>query len=572
MRKPRGIWGVFLERCGLLCSSSDGAALAITLAFMLPASILFVGVYGVGELVRNKIELQNAADAAAYSAAVVQADYLSRMATVNKAMAWTYVDLQKRSLDAAMDMFSAYVIKQFNDDLNMCKQRNTPCHMHDPGVNYNCGTDVLVDSTALKILGTGLGVPFLAKEFNGQGTGARFLLSQLIHVTTANIKGKGFAANIPKIYKYSYNIINMSKKLVDLHSEYPKKIKETARQVAVANMVECEDDYFVNVTCGNENLSFFFMTGSDDNEKAFISFADPTLEDFSPKSVFGPGTDDWIVRKGALGFWRVYKQTKTHLFASWDWFWTRWVHVQFFDVPLHLPPITPGGATGRGHPKYHGYDSMFKVIKNDLPIGLLVTPAVPITLTPEFFGKSGSITVAIARKSPNPLSAFTPQGRSMSAPGILSAFDVSAAGGSRPEYMCAIASARAGYKQYNSDKQKKLESSEYTLGYVIADKEKTWNLIETDWDAMFLPVRHAWDLCAGTSLAQTFAPDPLAGGNILKTIMLDKDNWTDKDGKKVDKKNLPDWENLSPPGGLVKDDKSKDNKLDWAKLSSYLGH
>ena len=246
------------------------------------------------------------------------------------------------------------------------------------------------------------------------------------------------------------------------------------------------------------------------------------------------------------------------------------MHVQVADVSMHLPPIAPGGAYGRGHPEYHGYD--FNIIKEGYPIGLLVTPAVPITLLPEFFGKSGSITVAIARKTPNPLAAFTPQGRSMMAPGILSAFNVSAAGGNRPEYMCAISSARAAYKQYNSDKKKKLESSEYTVGYVKADREKTWNLSETDWDAVFLPVRHAWDLCAGVSAAQTFVPDPLSGGNILKTVMLDKNNWTDKDGKKVDKKDLPDWENIKPPGGLVKDENSKDNKLDWEKLSKYLGH
>ena len=135
------------------------------------------------------------------------------------------------------------------------------------------------------------------------------LPSQMVHVIGANAQGKGVLANLPKIYKYSYAIAKMTKKLKDLYDEYPKKIKETAQQVAVANMMECKDDFIVNVTTGNEKLSFFFMPGTDDNEKAFISFADPTLEDFSPKKVFGPGTDDWIVRKGPLGFWRVYKQT-----------------------------------------------------------------------------------------------------------------------------------------------------------------------------------------------------------------------------------------------------------------------
>ena len=432
MKKKPSVLSIFLERCGLLYSNCDGAALAITLAFMLPVSILFIGIYGVGEIVRNKIELQNAADAAAYSAAVVQADYLSRMATVNKAMAWTYVDLQRRSFDAAMDMFCTYIIKQFQSDLDMCKQRNMPCHMHVPGIHYNCGTDLLVKDWSLEIFGTGTGVPLLATKFNGQNKASRFLLSQAVHVTKANIKNKGFIANVPKIYKYSYNIIKMTKKLKDLYDEYPKKIKETAQQVAIANMMECKDDYIINITTGNEKLSFFFMTGSDDNEKAFISFADPTLKDFSPKSVFGPGTDDWIVRKGAIGFWRVYKQTETHLHAAWDWFWTRWVHVQILEEPLHLPPITPGGAIGRGHPKYYGYESFFKIIKKDSPIGLIVTPAIPVTLLPEFFGKSGSITVAIARKTPNPLSAFTSQGRSMTAPRHTFGIQCKCGGGKSP--------------------------------------------------------------------------------------------------------------------------------------------
>ena len=129
------IWTVFSGRCRELATDSKGAALAITLAFVMPIYLLVIGIYGIGEVVRNKIELQNAADAAAYSAAAVQADYLSRIATVNKAMAWTYVDLQKRSLDLAMDTFCKYVFLQFQKDFNMVRQKNTPCHMHVPGVH-----------------------------------------------------------------------------------------------------------------------------------------------------------------------------------------------------------------------------------------------------------------------------------------------------------------------------------------------------------------------------------------------------------------------------------------------------
>ena len=571
---PTTVWGVFADRSRDLAKGKSGAALAVTLAFVMPIYLVVIGIYGVGEFVRDKIELQNAADAAAYSAAVVQADYLSRMATINKAMAWTYVDLQKRSLDLAMDAFCAKVFAAFQSDLAMCIRKNRPCHMHVPGVHFNCGTHIAVNSTVLEVAGTGVGLPEVAKKFNGQGFMGRFLLNHAWKIARANIKKKGVVANTPKVLKYSRNIIQMMKKLRDLHSQYPKKIKETAQQIAIANMMECKDEYYVKVFLGDPKLSFFFLTGSESNEKTFISFADPTLKDYSPKTVFGAGTDDWIVRKGKLGFWRVYRQTKTHLYAEWEWFWTRWVHV-FWPVPptnLHLPPITPSGASKMGTRKYYGYNGILPIIKRHLPIGLVVPPAVPITLLPTFFGKSGSITVAIVRRTANPLALFAGRGTSatsQTAPGILSAFNPRVADGSRPEFMCAIASARAGYKQYEKSKEKKLKSSDYTIGYVKASKEKSWNLIETDWDAVMLPVKHAWSMCAGAGKVQTFAVNQ---GNILKDLLLDKKDWVDSQGKNADQRKLPDWEKLSPPGGLIADNKAKDRKLDWVKLRDYLQH
>ena len=566
---PVTVIGVFIGRCRELFADSKGAALAITLAFVMPIYLLVIGIYGIGEVVRNKIELQNAADAAAYSAAVVQADYLSRIATVNKAMAWTYVDMQKRSLDWAMDSFCKYVFTQFQEDLNKARRNNQPCHMHVPGVHYNCGTDLLVYDFALLFSGTGLGVPELAKEFNGQNTWNRFLLLQAYHTAAAEFQGKGSIVNSVKVLGYSYNLIEMMSKLNKLREEYPKKVKEAAQQIAVANMMECKDEYMIHVSLDETLTVFSTLLNTEENEKDFIAFADPTLKDFSPKKVFGPGTDDWIVRAKTPGFSRVYKQTKTHLYAKWDWFWTRWVHVNLLEIQLHLPPFL-GGDYKRGHPEYHGYDSFFKYIQKDMPIGLVVAPAIPLTLSPLFFGKSGAITVAIARKTSNPFSVFGWGGsRSLTAPSILSAFNPSVAGGNRPEYMCAIASARAGYKAYEKDKEKKRKSSDYNIGYEYARGEKIWNLVETDWDGVMLPVRNAWDYCIGIGPAQTFTT---GSGNILKDIMLDKKNWVDSKGKKIESKNLPDWEKLKPPAGLIADKNSKDSKLQWDKLRNYLGH
>lgn len=82
-----------------LAREESGVALMLTLAVFLLLYVLCCGVYATGETVRQRIEVQNACDAAAYSAAVVQADALSRMAVVNRAMAWTYIQLCREEMD-----------------------------------------------------------------------------------------------------------------------------------------------------------------------------------------------------------------------------------------------------------------------------------------------------------------------------------------------------------------------------------------------------------------------------------------------------------------------------------------
>ncbi len=82
-----------------LAREEGGVALMLTLAVFLLLYVLCCGVYATGEIVRQRIQVQNACDAAAYSAAVVQADALSRMAVVNRAMAWTYIQLCREQMD-----------------------------------------------------------------------------------------------------------------------------------------------------------------------------------------------------------------------------------------------------------------------------------------------------------------------------------------------------------------------------------------------------------------------------------------------------------------------------------------
>lgn len=105
-----------------LRQEESGVALMLTLSVFLLLYVVCAGVYSIGETVRQKIELQNACDSAAYSAAVAQADGLSRMAMINRAMSWTYVQLTNMQIDFITYQWLSLVCKRYYEDLDMCRQ------------------------------------------------------------------------------------------------------------------------------------------------------------------------------------------------------------------------------------------------------------------------------------------------------------------------------------------------------------------------------------------------------------------------------------------------------------------
>lgn len=64
----------------------SGQALVVMLAFMAVLSAAFIAVFNVGQIVNDKIKLTNAADAAAYSAALWEARSLNYQAYLNRAI------------------------------------------------------------------------------------------------------------------------------------------------------------------------------------------------------------------------------------------------------------------------------------------------------------------------------------------------------------------------------------------------------------------------------------------------------------------------------------------------------
>ncbi|MBQ9726364.1 MAG: hypothetical protein IJV65_02535 [Kiritimatiellae bacterium] len=107
----------FLGSIRRLARDENGAALAFTLGAVLFLYVFCGGAYMAGETIRRKAELQNACDAAAYSASVVQADVLSRMAVLNRAMSWSYVQMTRAQMDAIVYRWLDLTRWRFRQDL-----------------------------------------------------------------------------------------------------------------------------------------------------------------------------------------------------------------------------------------------------------------------------------------------------------------------------------------------------------------------------------------------------------------------------------------------------------------------
>lgn len=120
---------IALNEAKRLRREESGVALMLTLSIFMLLYVVCAGVYSIGETVRQKVELQNACDSSAYSVAVVQADGLSRMAMVNRAMSWSYIQLTNMQIDYITYKWLCKVYERFVADRSMC-------------ANWNSGTDV----------------------------------------------------------------------------------------------------------------------------------------------------------------------------------------------------------------------------------------------------------------------------------------------------------------------------------------------------------------------------------------------------------------------------------------------
>ena len=436
---------ILIQRMRELAAGDSGVACVFTVTVSLIIFLLGFAIYACGETVRQRIELQNAADSAAYSAALVQADTISRIAVINKAMAWNYVMMTRRQMDHIVDGWMARVLDMWESSRTVTGnyQNLCACHPRFEGLNWRVGT---APGGA-----PGEVVHQLIRVNNSQDVWIpEIAAARAVH------SQKNPVAMLESLRKCIDSMNRAEKELIDGMRE---RIENAVEFAVNANVSLTENDRKVREKREIDWTIYNLRDASDyfeppkEDETHFLSFGD-----FSGTGteIYGAGADNWLIAENSSGFQRNYTQAPNALTAAWFTYNQVWIHsVACTFAGVIINPVQ--AITGE-----MARDMYFTGQK-----------ACPWVLKKNFFEADGAIVVGVSRPLNNPF-AFVFDGREKS--GIYSAFEVGGGG----QTMWSVSGARAGYRLPEWTK------GEYRNRGSI---QKKYNLCVTDWDAMFLPLR-----------------------------------------------------------------------------------
>ena len=439
------VTGILKQRLCALVRDDSGVAFAFTVTAGLIVFLFGFAVYACGETVRQRIELQNAADAAAYSAALVQADTLSRIAVINRAMAWNYVMMTRRQMDHIVERWLGRVLEHWNNSRNVTQayQNVCACHPRAEGANWRVGVSA--------------------------GGGGGEVIHQLIRLNGSQdewipilqaYRGVGAAMNPESILSSLREcILSMNRAEENLISGLKRRIENAVEFIVKADISLTPNDRSVrnrreirwHIHDLQEGSAYLKTLGGD--EDRFFGFGE-----FSggARKILGRGADVWLKQTANEGFQRDYVQSGSSLSAMWFTYNQVWIHHKYCQFAgLVVQPVAP--VTGE-----MARDAYFNGVA-----------AKPKVLKPDFFRARGALVVGVSRPLNNPF-AFIFGGREQA--GIFSAFNVGGGG----QTMWGVSAARAGYRLSN------WREGEYRNRGSIDDQE---NLRVTDWDAELLPLR-----------------------------------------------------------------------------------
>ena len=427
-----------------LAGDESGVALVFTLTVSLIIFLFGFAIYAVGETVRERMELQNAADAAAYSGALVQADTISRVAVINKAMAWNYVMMTRRQMDHIMDSWLNRVTMSWHQyrAATQAYQNICSCHPRTEGVNWRVGVSPG-------------GAPGEVVHQLIRINGTQDVFIPVIESARSVNAARNPVSLLESLRKCAASMNQAEKELI---AGLKKRIENAVEYMVKTNVSLTENDKTVKgkreirwTLHDLKDASIYFEPLKRD-EKRFLGFGG-----FSgtAQSVLGTGADTWLKLNGANGFQRNYMQAGNTLSAVWftyNQIWWHYIYCTFGGV--HIQPAS--AMTG-------------EMARDQYFTGQEVCPQI---LKSNYFKKDGAIIVGVSRPLNNPFSYVFGGGTKS---GIYAAFTV----GGGMQTMWSISVARAGYR-LNSWK-----AGEYSTRRELSAAD---NLCITDWDAMFLPL------------------------------------------------------------------------------------
>ncbi len=415
-----------------LIYDDSGVAMAYTIMVFLFFFMLCVSTYAMAENIRQKMELQNACDAAAYSGAVVQADILSRIAVLNRALSWTYLQTNRRQMDRLVGRWASQVSTQHSIDEALAFASHCKCPHHPSrGIHYRASYTLDPDYTIL---------------MRNHLERSRLVGSRVNDATLTNEINQGIS-----------NINAIQSSLGTLRNGMNNYIYRACQNSLTTNtrMVENNDIFILlNGTQVSSNnpvpVASYFQNGN--NETDFLAFSRHVPADM------GNGVNVWW----NLISGRIQRQYTGGLTA-------RYTVAHF----VYGCSVVYGCACA----------PVSRPVTITLPPGETSPVPVPTILSPNFFGRAGSIVVATRSQVNNPfVSVFGGDARR----GLYGAFD------GRTQFIWAISSARAGIRLNNDSAIPGFYRVLYPGPTANGYTNGTWNLCEEDWDAVMIPVSRAF--------------------------------------------------------------------------------
>ena len=400
---------VLNDKLRKLFSNEEGFAIAMTI-IVWPLMLLTVsGLFVTGETVRQKIALQNAADAAAHAGAQIQADTLSRIAVINRMMAWTYIQANKMEMDYTV-LNWALLANKVMEDLK------TPLAVSAAAISPTCQ-----HSDHKKERGEGI-VNIQWGWFAGNGgtlsdisyTPNQMLLNNHEALQTKIASLGSLKGSLEQGLEAAFaNISSMNSAIDDLESQYANRFNTALQRVFDANTKEFKGS--VRFWVRNNPISNFLVPMKD--ESAFLSLAGNEQK----SSLTSTGGISWWQPDGSSGdgFRRAYTgQGLEAQFRIGLRGWQNSVLISSLCVP-YLSKYATIYVQGTGAVRSDGINAagLQGSIDNALTGDAINAKsmdflgynknvrAVPRQLTDEFISK-GAVLVAAARPVTNPLAAL----------------------------------------------------------------------------------------------------------------------------------------------------------------------